>query len=246
VPVPVLKTGATPEELSAFREALLDKYQFTRDTRLNQQAANLGLRQGAFFQLLLSGFGGNKETLPSGKIIITNRDTTKYGWKTLFKSQHPILFDEVKEQMLNNKWEFVETLPLRVGGKDPNARCKLRLTEFGVWGMWDEFSVGFPYYPHGRNAETGVIEPLMSVVRGKDGNYSQQQAVQWVGRQFVFKEEIDNIQAMREEIIRDAEQYAVPKPASTAPGGHVENPASVLPGHADGTEKPANGGGRVL
>jgi hypothetical protein len=187
-----------------FKEALRAKFSFVRTTVLNADAKALNFQEGPFLNLQVAGFGGNIAQLGNGKKINTGSKSDKLGWFVLFQSAHGTKFDEIKDEILANRFEVVGT----------GDEGRIRLTEYGLEGIWDEFALGFAYTPHARNPQTGVLEPMMSHPRLDNGKYGTVSAVSRTGRHFVLASQMDNLEGLRDELRENYRKWEIKVPAS--------------------------------
>ena len=192
-----------------FKEAIRAKFQFVRNTTLNPEALSAGFQNGEFIHILVADPGGEKITLPSGQVIKRSRKTDDYGWKVIFKSASGITFDEIKDEIVANRFEVVGT----------GDEGKIRLNEYGLMGLWDEFDMGFIYTPHFRDPKDGHVKPLLSHPRDNKGVYSKEgvPSKTSTGRHFILESEFDNIEGLRETMRRNNTQYKVTVATNTDP-----------------------------
>mgnify|MGYP001574176264 CR=1 FL=1 len=184
-----------------FKEAIRAKFQFVRNTNLNPEAITAGFQNGEFIHTLVADPGGEKITLASGQTVKRSRKTDDYGWKVIFKSASGITFDEIKDEIVANRFEIVGT----------GDEGKIRLNEYGLMGLWDKFDMGFVYTPHYRDPKDGHVKPLLSHPRDKNGVYNKEGVLsnKSTGEHFVLESELDNIEALRETMRRNNLEYKV-------------------------------------
>jgi hypothetical protein len=207
-----------------FKKALKAKFKFVRTTNLNAEAINVGYQTGEFVHIQVADPGGNTTTLHNGKTVKLSRSTNSYGWKVIFKSSNGITFDEIKDEIVAGRFEIVGT----------GSEGKIRLTDYALMGFWDEFPLGFTYNPHKRD-ENGKIVPLMAHPRGADGKYKSVKAESNTGRHFVLEGEAENLEGLRGDIRKNAEQYKVTVTTNDNP-----NTSSVQEVKTEEPAKPAS------
>ena len=184
-----------------FKEAIRAKFIFVRNTSLNPEAITAGFQNGEFIHILVADPGGEKITLANGQTVKRSRKTDDYGWKVIFKSASGITFDEIKDEIVANRFEVVGT----------GDEGKIRLNEYGLMGLWDKFDMGFVYTPHFRDPKDGHVKPLLSHPRDKNGVYNKEGVLsnKSNGEHFVLESELDNIEGLRNTMRRNNEQYKV-------------------------------------
>lgn len=226
VPVQPVGVDATPEAIKKFIAEIMDKYQFTRS------APGLQGRISYFYHTLVAMYGNDTQTF-GNKTLRLNKATTKYGWFVVFQSQHPILFDELKAELVGEKFEFVGYDDLYVAGKlvAKNGRCKIRLTEFGIQGFWDEFAAGFAYNPHNVDPETGKATPMMAQRKDRVSGklLSASPAVSRTLRHFVLAEDVDRIESLRDSLRDINKPYKITEPEVTDEPSRTESGAAGAP-----------------
>lgn len=184
-----------------FKTAIRNKFGFVRSTSLNADAITAGFQNGEFIHILVADPGGEKITLANGQVMKRSRKTDDYGWKVIFKSASGITFDEIKDEIVANRFEVVGT----------GDEGKIRLTEYALMGLWDEFDMGFVYTPHLRDPKDGHVKPLLSHPRDANGVYSKVgvPSKTSTGRHFILESEFDNLEGLRNTMRRNNEQYKV-------------------------------------
>lgn len=187
--------------------AALKKFKFIRDTAPNAAAQAAGFLTGKFFQIQMGDPGGETITLPNGKKVRRSRKTSDPGYATIFASNRATTFEEIKEEALyrDATTKFANKLEL-VGG-DPN-NGKLRLKEYALFGFWDKFPLGFFYHIHTRD-EKGAIKPMNSNVKQDDGSFKPAPATTNTGQHFVFEDEIENLEGLRDKMRTQVEKWKV-------------------------------------
>lgn len=189
------------------RDAILGKFKFTRTSELNAEAIKEGLKAGNFYHIQVADPGGDVVVLKNGKKVRKNSETTKVGFDVVFERQRTRLYNELKGEILAGKFEPT--------AGDPNSG-QITLTEFVIVGKWDEFPLGFKYNPHTFNPQTGKKEMLKATRKTDDGKYIKEPAVSKMGRHFVYEDEIDILEALRDTIREDAAKYKIAEPELTA------------------------------
>lgn len=175
---------------------MMDKFKFTRDTNPSDEAKKAGFQSGKFFHIRMSGLGDMVISLPDGRTVKRSSATGKPGFDTLFQSGREITFLEIREELLEKNENGVPTAIEIVGG-DPNAGL-IKLKNYALMGIWDEFPAGFKFTPH--NYKDGKLVPLMSYPR--ENNYKPTPAVAQTCYHFVYEDQFENLEGRR-EIIRD-------------------------------------------
>jgi len=189
------------------RDAILGKFKFTRTSELNAEAIKEGLKAGNFYHIQVADPGGDVVVLKNGKKVRKNSETTKVGFDVVFERQRTRLYNELKGEILAGKFEPT--------AGDPNSG-QITLTEFVIVGKWDEFPLGFKYNPHTFNPQTGKKEMLKATRKTDDGKYVKEPAVSKMGRHFVYEDEVDILEALRDTIREDAAKYKIAEPELTA------------------------------
>lgn len=180
--------------------AVLKKFQFTLTTDPSEAAKNAGVNAGKYFQIRTVDPGGEYIVLPNGKRVKRSRKTGRYGWSNIFESGRKVTYDEIKEELLAKRVDIV--------AGDPNNGT-IRLPEYGLIGFWDEFPAGFFYKVMTINKATGKREVMMSNIKNDDGTFSKKEAVSNIIRHFVYEDEEQNIEAIRDNLRKQVEKYKV-------------------------------------
>ena len=211
-PAPQVPENGDIKAWNDFKEALKEKYQFTRDTNVTPQAAAFGQESGKFVHTLLSQFGEETVTVGGVTVPLVKR-TTKYGWRSFFRNSNPIIVDRICEELDRGAWQFVSITPIRGGLKD--GRCNVRLTNLAVMGFWDELELDFLYFVRQRDPVTGKMEPRESWTRDDDGNYSNGPMKSKMIRHFVLVEEEQILATLRRREITNAAKTKIPEITET-------------------------------
>lgn len=195
-----------PEDLAGedLIKAIRAKFKFVQDTTNNETLTKLGLGNGKFIHVQFNDPGGEMITLPNGKTVKRSKRVKGTGFDVLFQSKRPADFEDIKGELLTGKFEPV--------GKDPNSG-KIILTDYGLIGYWDEFATGFDYNPHYYdNADGGKLKPLMAHPKKDDGTYDTVKAVSNMARHFIYEDEIDNLEVLREQVRARVIRFKIEKP----------------------------------
>lgn len=183
-------------------KAILAKYKFIRETAPSKEATQAGILTGKFMHIRVSDSGGAKVMLSNGKTVRASSKTTEFGFDNVFESQRAVTFNEIKQEIIELRFE-----PL---AGDPNCG-QIKLTEFALIGYWDEFPMGFDFYPHFFDVKNGnKLVPLMAARKQDDGSFKKEQAIANMGRHLVYENEIDNLETLRDNIRKKNERFKVP------------------------------------
>jgi hypothetical protein len=190
---------ALPFGDETLKAAVKGKFTFLNDTRPDGAAQAAGFQSGKYLQLRLRDPGGEIATLHNGKQVKLSSKTNKYAWRNIFKSQQGITYDDIADEIIAGNFEVVGT----------GNEGQIKLTKYGLMGYWDEWSLGFGYTQHQRDA-SGKYVPMISHVRDRlTGKFGDKPAIGFTGRQFVLEGEIGNITGMREAFAKSVEQWKV-------------------------------------
>jgi hypothetical protein len=212
------------------KELALKKYQFTLVTDPSEAAKNEGFNAGRYFQIRTADPAGETMTLANGRKVRLSSKTGKYGWANVFESNRKVHFDEIREELLAKRVQLV--------GGDPNNGT-VRLNEYGLMGFWDEFPAGFFYEIMTINKTTGKKEKMMSAIRQDDGTFKKQTATSNIIRHFVFQDEEDNLEAIRENLRKQVEKYKVVMVDNTTDNDRgTQAPANPVNQEKPATETP--------
>ena len=221
----VLPKGPNGENLPAdseeLKKAVRDKFTFLKDTVPDAAAKAAGFLSGKYIQCRLADPGGETLTLPDGRVLQRSRKTNSYGWKNIFKSQNGITYDEIADHIIAGNFVIVGT----------GNEGQIRLTKYGLMGLWDEFNVGFLYTIMTRDA-SGKMVPMISHRRDrKTGKFVDTEATSFTGRHFILESEYDNIEGLRQAFIKSVEPYKVVSTATEpgAPDGSGAEPQNGKP-----------------
>jgi len=209
---------------------VLETFKFTRDTNPSEAAKMAGFLQGKFFHIQMGDPGGEMITLPNGNKVRRSRKTTKPGFDVIFQASRATTFEEIKLELLDKSRDITRRIEL-VGG-DPN-NGKIRLKEFALMGFWDEFSTGFFYTPHFYDPkQSGKLVPLMSHPKQPDGSFSKVgvPAVTNTGRQFVYEDEVHNLDGLRDKFKNGIQESWKVKVSdnTTVPSGALDTGADTV------------------
>jgi hypothetical protein len=194
--------------------AALKKFKFVRDTAPNAAAQAVGFLSGKFFQIQMGDPGGETVTLPNGQKVRRSRKTSAPGYATIFASNRATTFEEIKEEALYRDPTSKFANKLQLVGGDPN-NGKLKLKEYALFGFWDKFPLGFFYEIHTRD-EKGAIKKMMSNVKQDDGSFKPVPATTNTGEHFVFEDEVDNLEGIRDKMRAQVERWKITVSDTTA------------------------------
>jgi len=195
-----IEAGLTGKDLAM---AIKNKFKFERDTEIAKEALDLGLKNGKFFHVQYSAFV-NDTQLIKGVEVKKSSKTTVPGFDVIFQSQRKVIFEEIKAEIIANRFE-----PL---AGDPNSGS-IVLTHYGVVGYWDIFPLGFKYHPHWYDPKQGgKLVNVMSVVKQPDGTFKRDVAISEKASHFVYEDEYDNLEMLREAKRQDCAKYKLPDP----------------------------------
>lgn len=209
---------------------VLGKYKFTLATDPSEAAKNAGFNSGRYFQIRTADPAGETAVLANGRKVRLSSKTGKYGWANVFESNRKVHFDEIRDELLSKR-------VMLVGGDANNGT--IRLSEYGLMGFWDEFPAGFHYEITTINKATGRREKMMSSVRNDDGTFTKKVATSNIIRHFVFQDEEDNLEAIRENLRSQVEKYKVTVQDNTGdPDRSTQVPANPINQEKPATETP--------
>jgi len=192
-----LAADATPADVA---KAIRDKFKFVRISEPVKGALDAGVKEGEFIHIRLSDLGGEIYTKGS-RTLRLNKETTDPGYNVVFKSTRMDLFNELKGEIIANKFKPV--------ANDPNSG-EIILTEFGVTGLWDKFPLGFKYNVQWYDPKQGgKLVPFLSPVKQPDGTYKRVQAVSNIGQHFVYQDDYINLEFLREGIREKLAQWKI-------------------------------------
>ena len=202
----VIDTNLPPAEQL---KACLKKFKFTRNTAPNAAAQAAGFLTGKFYQIQMGDPGGEKIKLPNGNTVRRSRKTTRPGYANIFQSNQPTTFEEIKEELLHTDTGKSDGNPDRVElvAGDPNAG-KIRLTEYALMGFWDRFPIGFYHHVWTRD-EKGALIPFMSNVKQPDGSFKKEHARRNTGEHFVFEDDAENLEGLRDTIRDQVKKWRI-------------------------------------
>jgi hypothetical protein len=211
-----------PKPMNVVIDEVMAKFKFIKETNPSAAALAVDIFSGKFFQIQMSGFGGEMVTLPNGKKVRKSNRSSDPGYENIFESNRRITFNEIKEELLAKRVELV--------GGDPNNGF-IRLTQYALMGFWDEFPLGFLHHVWRRNKQ-GVLEPFMSNKKLDDGTFKKEQAITNSGRHFIYEDELFNIEALRDKVRDQVRRWKIELPTdNTDPGGPDKGvkPTEVAP-----------------
>jgi len=193
--------------------AILKKYKFIRESKMNEAAKTAGLPGGKFFHIRMVYAGVETIVLPNGEKRRRSSRTTKVGFNILFERTRAKTFNEIKGEIISKNFK-----PL---AGDPNSG-QIVLTEYVLIGKWDVFPLGFKFHPHQIDPKDGILKPLMATRRLDNGTYKKEEAVDNMGRQFIFEDEVDILETLRDNIRSRVEKWKI-----TAPDNNVGESAGA-------------------
>lgn len=215
---PIEITAAMKADPELLAKAIKEKFKFERETELVKAATEQGLQNGKFFHAQFSAFV-NDSVIIKGREITKSTPTTVPGFDVIFQRQRRGIYDEIKTELIANRFE-----PL---AGDPNCGSVV-LTHYGVTGFWDNFPLGFKYHPHWYDPkQNGKLVPLMAVRKKPDGTYIREQAVSKTASHFVYEDEYDNIEVLRETIRENCAKYKLQEPTVNDSSKTIEDVKTV-------------------
>jgi hypothetical protein len=209
-----LEAGASHEDMV---KAIRTKFKFVRVSEPSKTATDAGVKEGEYIHIRMADPGGDVQ-IKNGKTFKLTRKTTEPGYDVLFKSVRAVTFNEIKQEIINGNFEPV--------AGDLNSG-EIILTQLGLIGYWDKFPLGFDYFVHFYDPKQGgKLAEFMSPVKQDDGTYKKTKSISNTGQHFVYEDEYDNLEFLREQIRKKVEKWKVPPVLQNVdPRGVKDEPA---------------------
>lgn len=210
---PIVKEEGDTDE--TIRAKILKNYSFTRTSELRDAAKTAGLSVTKFYHLQLSSPEG-RTIMIRGEKKSASKESSRVATKVLFERERQAIFEDIHKNVATGKFK-------PTAGNLNNG--KITLTDFILVGKWDIFSLGFKINPRIIDPKTGKKSILQAKRLQDDGSYKPENAVDSYGRHFIFEDDIDIIESLRETYRENVKRFKVPEPTDTrGPGAEAGTP----------------------